>query len=190
MSKVSLRAKGTTESVTPARSGKPEVFARVFTDDGVFPNSSLPLLLYRKAMVLPERDPAAAFETVFGAHGWEGSWRNGIFPYHHYHSTAHEVLGVYRGTARVQLGGEDGIAVEVHPADVLILPAGVAHKNLDSSDDFGVVGAYPAGQDWDVNYGRAGERPRADERIGRVDLPKEDPVFGAEGPLTEYWAGS
>jgi uncharacterized protein YjlB len=106
----------------------------------------------------------------------------------HYHSTAHEVLGVYHGSARVQLGGERGVVQEVHPGDVLVIPAGVAHKKLGSTADFGVVGAYPEGQDWDMNYGRLGERPRADSNIARVPLPKADPVCGPDGPLTVHWA--
>jgi uncharacterized protein YjlB len=47
----------------------------------------------------------------------------------------------------------------------------VAHKNIESSDDFGVVGAYPEGQDWYMNYGKPGERPKADKNIARLPLP-------------------
>jgi len=50
-------------------------------------------------------------------------------------------------------------------------PAGVAHKNLGQSSTFAVVGAYPDGQHWDMNTGKPGERPRADQRIARVMLP-------------------
>ena len=71
--------------------------------------------------------------------------------------------------------------------DVIIIPAGVAHKNLGSSGDFRCVGAYPPGQDWDMNYGKAGERPAADENIANVPLPVADPVFGFEGPLMKNW---
>ena len=46
-----------------------------FSADGGFPNSHLPLLVYRSA-VLP--DPAA-MESTFAANGWSNSWRNGIF---------------------------------------------------------------------------------------------------------------
>jgi uncharacterized protein YjlB len=119
--------------------------------------------------------------------GWAGCWRNGIYSYHHYHSTAHEVLGVYRGSAKVQLGGEKGIIHEAEPGDVIIIPTGVVHKNLGSTSDFGVVGAYPDGQDWDMNYGKPGERPNADQSISSVPLPKSDPVFGASGPLLAKW---
>src|SRR5581483_10867523 len=115
------------------------------------------------------------------------SWRDGIYTYHHYHSTAHEVLGVFNGSATVQFGGEHGLKQKVNAGDVIIIPAGVAHKNLGASSAFGVVGAYPRGQTWDMNYGRAEERPRADENIVHVALPKRDPVYGSGGPLTEHW---
>ena len=50
-----------------------------------------------------------------------------------------------------------------------------------------MVGAYPAGQSPDMCYGKAGERPQADDRIAKLSLPDLDPVYGAEGPLTEFW---
>lgn len=157
-------------------------------DDGTFPNNErLPLLVYQGALRLPERDAAAAVEALFAQNGWGGSWRNGVYRFHHYHSTAHEVLGVYGGRAKVQLGGEEGIVLSVTHGDVVVIPAGVAHKNLGASADFCVVGAYPHGQRPDMNDGRAGERPDADERIARVPLPKADPVSGDTGLLVERW---
>src|SRR5438093_5666036 len=81
---------------------EPNVLAQQLQDDGTFPNSRLPLLIYREAVLMPEHDPAAVFEQLFAANGWVGFWRNGIYSYHHYHSTAHEVLGVYSGSAKVQ----------------------------------------------------------------------------------------
>ena len=162
--------------------------AKLLHDDGVFPNNArLSLLAYRGAVELPPRDPASAFETLFQANGWGNGWRNGVYPFHHYHSTAHEVLGVYSGAARVQLGGEEGIVLETGPGDVLIIPAGVAHKNLGSSADFRVVGAYPRGQHPDMNDGRPGERPRSDRNIIAVPLPQADPVYGVNGPLVRQW---
>jgi len=97
-------------------------------------------------------------------------------------------LGVYAGEAKVQFGGDDGIVETVQAGDVVIVPAGVGHKNLGASRDFGVVGAYPEGQDdYDMCYGKPEERPRAIKNIARVAKPKLDPVFGKEGPLLEHW---
>jgi uncharacterized protein YjlB len=166
----------------------PRVRTRRFADDGSFPNNqALPVLVLRQAVRTATDDPARTFERVFRAHDWQGQWRDGIFSYHHYHSTAHEVLGVAAGSARVQLGGPDGDAFDVDAGDVLVLPAGVAHKNLGAVSDFLVVGAYPEGQDWDLLRGRPGERPEADRNIEQVPLPDRDPVYGDEGPLVEHW---
>jgi uncharacterized protein YjlB len=165
-----------------------QILPHVLKDDGVFPNNAtLPLLVYQHAIELPGRDPAAGFEDLFTAHHWSGSWRNGVYSFHHYHSIAHEVLGVYSGTARVQLGGEQGVVITANPGDVILIPAGVAHKNLGASHDFGIVGAYPVGQRPDMCYGKSGERPEADNRIAQVALPQADPVYGSDGPMSEYW---
>jgi len=156
--------------------------------DDRFPNNEdLPLLVYP-----PEMTGASSpedFESMFEEHGWTGSWRNGVYPYHHYHSVAHEVLGCYAGSAVVRLGGEDGITVEFVTGAVVVIPAGVAHKRLSSSDDFAVVGAYPNGQRPDMCYGESEERPDADERIAEVEIPEQDPVLGRSGPLVSIWSG-
>ena len=169
-----------------ALSGK--TIHRLIKDDGTYPNNGcLPLLAYQGVLALPAGDPARGVEELFNGNNWGGSWRNGIFGYHHYHSTAHEALGVYSGHARVQLGGPKGPEFEVHRGDVIVIPAGVAHKNLGSSLDFRVVGAYPAGQRPDMNYGKPKERPQSDRNITKVALPELDPVFGDTGPLIRQW---
>ncbi len=165
-----------------------KVVCHALIDDGTIPNNEkLPLLVYQAALELPEHNPAAIIEALFEANQWSGCWRNGVYGFHHYHSTAHEVLGVYSGTARVQFGGEKGVILSVERGDVVIIPAGVAHNNLGASQDFRVVGAYPLGQRADLNDGKSGERPQADENIAHVALPELDPVYGAESPLTNYW---
>ena len=155
--------------------------------NGNIPNSELPLLVYRRAVRLQSDDPASVFEKLFAANGWTDSWRNGIYDYHHYHSTAHEVLGVYQGNATVNFGGEGGPITKVWPGDVIIIPAGVSHKNLGASSDFGVVGAYPDGQKVDMHYGHPEERSKADANIANLPMPQEDPVQGRGGSLEHYW---
>ena len=158
-----------------------------FSDDGRIPNSRLPLLHYRQVSVLTGPELADWFEEQFTAHHWLGTWRNGILPYTHYHSTSHEVLGIYQGTAMLQVGGEHGPFVPVAAGDVLVIPAGVGHKNGKQSADFGVVGAYPDGRAWDLLRGEAHERPRADQNIAQVPMPQTDPLFGKSGPLIAQW---
>ncbi len=157
-----------------------------FEDDGRIPNNpTLPLLLYPK--VLDELDPSRCKELL-ADNGWTGAWAGGVFSYHHYHSTAHEVLCVVGGSARITFGGPEGETVEVRAGDVVIIPAGVGHFNAGSSGGFTVVGAYPDGQSWDLLTGEPDERPESLENIRNVPLPKTDPVFGDEGPLPGRWS--
>ena len=166
----------------------PQIVNQRLKDDQTFPNNErLPLLVYQSALVLPSKDPASIVEDLFELNGWSGSWRNGVYAFHHYHSIAHEVLGVYSGTAQIQLGGDNGIALTVRCGDVIIIPAGVAHKNLGAAGDFRIVGAYPRGQSPDMCYGKAGERPQTDQNISKVPLPQKDPVYGSGGPILEKW---
>lgn len=158
----------------------------LFEDDGRIPNNpTLPLLVYEQAM--QGDDLVDAMRTRFTENGWGGVWVNGIYSYHHYHSTAHEVLGIARGTATVQFGGENGTTVDVAAGDVVVIPAGVGHCRLHSSADLRVVGAYPAGQDWDLRTGEPGDRPAVIDNIRAVPLPQTDPVGGVDGPLFRHW---
>lgn len=160
------------------------------TDDGFFPNNAeRPVILYRGAVAAAASvdDTASLLESRFADHGWSGSWRNGVFSYHHYHSNTHEVLGCYAGSARIQLGGDEGPEYEISAGDIVVIPAGVAHKNLSQSSDFRVVGAYPRGVSPDMNYGKAGERENAIAAISRVPIPNEDPVFGSDDPLPRLY---
>jgi len=150
-----------------------------------FPNSRLPALVH--AGVLVGGDLASRFEALFEQNGWTGSWRNGLYRTHHYHSTAHEVLGVYRGSVKVRLGGPDGPVIELRAGDVAVIPAGVAHINEGQSDDFAVVGAYPTGTSADLQYGRDRERPRTDRNVAVVPFPSTDPAFGKSGALPRLW---
>lgn len=160
-----------------------------FADDGSIPNHPhLPLLVYPGVLRFGRQDPAAACEAIFMRAGWGNTWRNGIFSFHHYHSTAHEALAIARGQARVHMGGEAGEILEIAAGDVLVIPAGVGHKNLGASADLLVVGAYPPGPTWDLCRGDPGERPQVLDNIQAVPLPATDPVYGATGPLHEHWS--
>lgn len=166
----------------------PDLIVHIINDDGTFPNNArLPLLIYKQVFQFSGKGSPEFIEKTIKNNDWGGSWRNGIYPFHHYHSTAHEVLGVYSGTARVQLGGESGQELVINTGDAVVIPAGVAHKNIQSSHDFRVIGAYPPGQSWDMNYGRKGERPDADQNIAIVPIPDTDPLLGISGPLMVHW---
>lgn len=163
-----------------------EPLAMVFQDDGLVPNNPMPFLVYRGA-VDAGRDPEAAIEQLFGSHGWGAMWRNGVYDFAHYHATVHEVLGVARGRARVQVGGANGQALEIAAGDVAILPAGTGHQCLSASDDFSVVGAYPPGPPMDLQRPTPENRARALKTIPLVAIPATDPVMGKDGPLVRLW---
>lgn len=163
-----------------------EVRAHHLEDAGSIPNHPhFPLLLYRDVLDLPA-DAAATVEEVLGSNGWGGTWRDGIYSFHHYHSTAHEVLGIARGKVEVLFGGEPGVTVTLQAGDAALLPAGTGHKNLGSSAELLVVGGYPPGQTPDLLRGETGERPGVDEAILETPLPGTDPIHG-EGPMQTHW---
>jgi uncharacterized protein YjlB len=168
---------------------RPEPKAFMFADDGSIPNNpSLPFLIYQRVINLAgTAHPEEAVEKVFRAHGWGDMWRNGIFPYVHYHSMIHEGLGVARGRAKVRFGGLKGKEVDLRQGDVAVLPAGTGHQCLWASPDLMVIGAYPKGGRYDLCRGSKAERTRALETISKVTLPDSDPVFGKSGPLMRLW---
>jgi len=159
----------------------------VVKGDQFFPNSKLPILLYPKVLDLPVLLAGQSVKKLFEDNNWKNTWKQGIYTYHHYHSITHEVLGFCKGETLLMLGGDNGITLFVQEGDVLVIPAGVGHMNLGEEDDVICVGGYPDGREYDMNYGKAGERPKADNNIAATPLPPTDPVFGKNGPLPKLW---
>jgi uncharacterized protein YjlB len=137
-------------------------------------NEHLPVLIYRGSHALPE-DAASAFERMFTQNGWPPQWRNGVYDFHHYHSTAHEVLGFAAGEAELILGGENGHRLSVRAGDVVLLPAGTGHCKLRASADFLVIGAYPPDQNWDICRQAPSESTLT--RMQQLSFPKTDPCM-------------
>ena len=150
-----------------------------------YPNTSIqskPLLIYHQAFdaTKPELEKRLADMGAV-----RPTWTNTMYSYSHFHSTAHEVLGVISGRAQLCFGGEDSpdrYEVVVQKGDLMIVPAGVSHRLLeDYGGDFDLLGAYPPGSTYDMCYGG----PREEERVkGIAGLPwfDLDPLYGKEGP--------
>ena len=143
----------------PVLTKSSEPLALMFADDGSIPNNPrLPFLVYRGAIDLAGTpDPEHVIEKTFARHGWGDMWRNGIFPYVHYHSMIHEALGIARGRAKVRFGGAAGRVLELAAGDVAVLPAGTGHQCLWAAPELCVIGAYPKSGKDDLRRGNKAE---------------------------------
>ena len=115
-------------------------------------------------------------------------WKLQMYSTSHFHSTSHELLCISTGSARLCFGHEDNpsnITPTVSAGDVIVVPAGVAHRLLEDIEGrFEMVGSYPKGKSWDMCYGKKGEEKKIKE-IEKLGWWKRDPVFGDEGPALE-----
>ena len=158
-------------------------------DDGDIPNNPrLPMLVY-KGVAHPEGGSAEdALEALFAAHGWGNGWRGGvIYDFHHYHACCHEVVGIGRGTARIQFGGPQGPVLQVAAGDAVLIPAGVGHCRLDADPELSVVAAYPPGSSPDMHRQGEPDGRALRDQIARVGIPDNDPVLGGEGGVSTLW---
>ena len=176
----------------PVLTRSAEPLALMFADDGSVPNNPrLPFLVYRNAIDLTgSSNPGDVVEKIFAGHRWGDMWRNGIFPYVHYHSMIHEALDVARGRAKVRFGGNAGEELDLTAGDAVVLPAGTGHQCLWASPELCVIGAYPKspnGGTYNLCRGSKGEHAKALDTIPKVPLPDTDPLHGKDGPLTKLW---
>ncbi|KAI9704056.1 MAG: hypothetical protein M1820_005678 [Bogoriella megaspora] len=176
---------------------QPETF--FLTPTSKVPNSRLPALVYRSALT-PASPPTELSADVVCSRIEPNGWiKGGIFnhfPTCHFHSVTHEAYGVLKGSSKLRLGRapseleeHDDVIVPVSAGDVIVIPAGVSHYWLESSDEppYEYVGLYPEGSPhWDMNLCKASEEETAEKAAvaSSVPIPTHDPVYGKEGPLT------
>ncbi|KAF2747877.1 hypothetical protein M011DRAFT_467466 [Sporormia fimetaria CBS 119925] len=148
---------------------------------------SHPLYIYHSAY--PPSTPPSTLESHLRTNSLTPQWRYTMYTRTHYHSTTHEVLCVYRGTADLLFGGEENperVEVRVQAGDMVVVPAGVAHRLVrdvgeKQGEGFMMVGAYPEGCEWDMCYGEEGEKK--EEAVKSVQWLKRDPLYGEDGPV-------
>ena len=163
----------------------------LFADDGRIPNNpKLPLVLYRGGIDLAgSPDPEKLIEKTFAANGWGNMWRNGIYPYVHYHSMIHEVMGIARGRATVRFGGEKGEEIESRPAtSSSCRPAPGTSASRTAPTLWSSAPIRRAANTISAAAARP-STPRRSPPSAKCRCPPTDPVFGAQGPLTGAVAG-
>ncbi|KAH7357216.1 hypothetical protein BKA65DRAFT_222908 [Rhexocercosporidium sp. MPI-PUGE-AT-0058] len=178
----------------PSETFSPEQYF-IKTSTPHVPNSPLPVLVYRSA--LPVNPTPESTCARIEPNKW---LKGGVFKHvgtHHFHSVTHECYAVFKGHSRLLLGRgpldpetEDDLMLELGAGDAIVLPAGVAHCSLESSDDYEYVGLYPEGSPhWDNNFCKADEKETQQKASNAraVPLPESDPIFGIGGPLVDIW---
>ena len=148
-------------------------------------NPRFPLLIYKQVFSITYS--AEEIQSWLKKNDWGSSWIDSIYDFHHYHSNTHEVLAIISGDCLVQFGGEKGPHYTVNSGDIVIIPAGIAHKSIEKSDNFRCIGAYPFDVGYDMKYGKKEEYADAIKAIKNVDLPAKDPIFGEMGLIFDYW---
>ncbi|UDQ98667.1 cupin [Lentisphaerae bacterium WC36] len=147
--------------------------------NGYIPNNEIyPVIIYRKIFAGSSLRLAKFIEKTITGNKWPNMWRSCIYSFHHYHSKTFEFVGCYSGSAKLQLGGEGGLIAEVNIGDAVVIPPGVAHKQISSMDNFMLVGGYPYGDYPDMMYCKKNEYETALKNIAKAFVANHDPVLG------------
>ncbi|OAL03010.1 cupin domain-containing protein [Phaeosphaeriaceae sp. SRC1lsM3a] len=172
-------------SLTPLSSLR--ISTHLIPSHSLIPNTtphSHPLFIYHSAY--PPSTSPSTIESHLPLNRLTPQWRYTMYSTSHFHSTTHEVLCVFSGRAKLLFGGEANpgkVEAEVSAGDVLVVPAGVAHRLVeDVEGGFSMVGAYPKGCSWDMCYGKGGEGDLS-WKVGDVKWFEKDPLYGEDGPV-------
>jgi uncharacterized protein YjlB len=157
-----------------------------FEPEGGIPNSRLPLVFWKGRLPQDCRDGQKA-QALFRRNGWQGTWTATVFPYWHFHTRGHEALACVSGSARIALGGDGGIVVDVEAGDVTLIPAGVGHNKLKMSANFLMAGCYPPGQQGNIVRPGDLDETRIAREIAAVELPRTDPISGGDDGVVAAW---
>ncbi|KAK9423090.1 putative Cupin type-2 domain-containing protein [Seiridium unicorne] len=125
-------------------------------------------------------------------------------PTHHFHPNTHECYGVVSGTTTMLLGRgqldppasdqgvEYGRLVPLAPGDVIVIPAGTSHMNVEMTEDYRFVGVYPLGSPkWrSERCDNLDIMSQLRDEISGVPIPAADPVQGEGGILINLWSST
>ncbi|TFB00691.1 Uncharacterized protein CCMA1212_007130 [Trichoderma ghanense] len=179
----------TTTPLTPLSALR--ISKHLIPSHNLLPNSSLtskPLIIYHAAFSPPDSASPAAIEShLLNVGVVTPQWRYTMYDTTHFHSTTHEVLCVAAGRAKLCFGGEHNpgrVEPVVKKGDVIVVPAGVAHRLLEDKDPdpFLMVGSYPNGKNWDMCYGKIDGEYDPDS-VKALPWFSKDPIYGDEGPV-------
>ena len=92
------------------------------------------------------------------------------------------------GRVTVRFGGAKGHSLTLAAGDVVVLPAGTGHRRIRASRDLLVVGAYPPDGRYDEPRPEEVDPAEARASIAKVKVPRQDPLYGPDGALTELWS--
>uniref|UniRef100_A0A7S2BYP1 Cupin type-2 domain-containing protein n=1 Tax=Florenciella parvula TaxID=236787 RepID=A0A7S2BYP1_9STRA len=158
-------------------------------DSGFTNNAQWPLIVYKHALRMDEDEDEGQDQgcdrmvSLMVSNGWTRPWAWGVFSYHHYHSTAWEALLCVQGSADIQLGGPQGPTFDVQPGDCLLIPPGVAHKQLSEQGGFTLLGAYPDHNGCrtpSADTCRRAPTAKQQASIERCPAPLRCPLFGTD----------
>ncbi|KAJ0279403.1 hypothetical protein CBS470a_009274 [Colletotrichum nupharicola] len=148
------------------------------------PNSDFPVLVYRGVLGAGEELSEDEVSERLQQYGWV------------------KKVGIFQGRSELVFGegGSDpagsGVRCWVRPGDVVVVPAGVAHasvadeKAAPGEKEYRYVGVYPEeSPQWRSEMGRKPlqEKQGLVEEVEGVGLPRMDPLYGVDGPLTKIW---
>jgi len=147
-----------------------------FKPDDSIPNNILPVIIHKTESSVKGDNLADLLEFTFTKNGWTNTWRWGMYDYHHFHSNTFEVVAVFKGNATIQIGGDEGLKLDIEVGDVILLPPGTGHKCLVHSPDFTLIGAYPNGIEPDLHRSYAANKEGIIENIGNVKMYEVEPI--------------
>lgn len=112
-------------------------------------------------------------------------------------------LGVFQGSSELIFGAggadsEDvGVKCHVNTGDVIVVPAGISHASTSADGKisspeqrYRYIGVYPQeAPKWRNEYGKRmlDDNDALFEEIAAVPAPRQDPVYGVNGPLPRIW---